>query len=176
MSTQQEQTGPVTIIDTREQTPLSFSLPTERGTLTTGDYSIKGLERYIAIERKSIDDLTGSLQGQNRERFERELSRGRGLEYFALAIEADLAEIAGGGYRSKMNPRSVVQSLFAFSVRYNLPSFLLPWPGVCGPGGGKPAIASMSGRLRRGGRRLHEKRTRIEEICFRDRPLNPLRE
>ena len=126
MTTQKEQTGPVIIVDSREQDPLSFSRPTERGGLVTGDYSIKGLERYIAIERKSIDDLTGSLQGQNRERFERELSRGRGLEYFALVIEADLLEIAGGQYRSQMNPKSVIQSLLAFSVRYNLPVFFCP--------------------------------------------------
>ncbi len=126
MTTQKKQTGPVIIVDTREQDPLSFTLPTERGGLVTGDYSIKGLERYLAIERKSIDDLTGSLQGQNRERFERELSRGRGLEYFALVIEADLAEIAGGQYRSQMNPKAVIQSLMAFSVRYNLPVFFCP--------------------------------------------------
>ncbi len=47
------------IIDTREQVPLSFSLPTERGSLVTGDYSIAGLKRFIAIERKSPDDLVG---------------------------------------------------------------------------------------------------------------------
>ena len=48
----------VAIIDTREQAPLDLSpLRTEKGTLTTGDYSIKGLESEIAIERKSLPDL-----------------------------------------------------------------------------------------------------------------------
>ena len=101
-------------------------MPIERGTLVTGDYSVKGLERFIAIERKSPDDLVGCLKGQHRERFERELSRGRGLEYFALVIEADLSSLAAGRYRSEMKPASVVQSLLAFSVRYNLPIFFCP--------------------------------------------------
>jgi len=114
------------ITDTREQAPLSFTLPTERGTLTTGDYSIKGLERFIAIERKSPDDLVGCLKNGNRERFEKELSRGRGLDYFALVIESDMISLANGDYRSDMKPKSVLQSLMAFSVRYRLPIFFCP--------------------------------------------------
>jgi len=114
------------ITDTREQAPLSFTLPTERGTLTTGDYSIKGLERFIAIERKSPDDLVGCLKNGNQERFEKELSRGRGLDYFALVIESDMISLANGDYRSDMKPKSVLQSLMAFSVRYRLPIFFCP--------------------------------------------------
>jgi len=117
---------PTIIIDTREQNPLSFSLSTERGTLTTGDYSVKGLERFVAVERKSRDDLVGCLKGAQRERFERELSRGRGLDYFALMIEADLVDLARGDYRSEMRPASVIQSLMAFSVRYRLSVFFCP--------------------------------------------------
>ena len=117
---------PVIVIDTREQQPLTFDLPTERGSLITGDYSIKGLETFVAVERKSVDDLVGCLKGQQRERFERELSRGRGLDYFALVIEADLADLAAGRYHSRMNPKAVVQSLLAFSVRYSLPVFFCP--------------------------------------------------
>ena len=51
----------------------------ERSTSNKGDYSTKGLEQSVTIESKSVDDLVGSLKGQNRERFELELSRGRGL-------------------------------------------------------------------------------------------------
>ena len=77
----------------------------------------------MAVERKSVNDLVGCLKGQHRERFERELPRGRGLDYFALVAETDLTRLAAGGYRSKMSPKSVVQSLMAFSVRYCLPMF-----------------------------------------------------
>lgn len=118
--------GPVIVIDTREQAPLSFSLPAERGTLATGDYSLKGLEPHIAIERKSVDDLVGCLKVGQRERFERELTRGRALDYFALVVEGRLEDLAAGHYRSDMNPKAVVQSLMAFSVRYRLPIFCCP--------------------------------------------------
>jgi len=100
------------ITDTREQNPLSFSLPVEGAALKTGDYSIKGLERFIAIERKSPDDLVACLKSGNRERFEKELSRGRGLDYFALVIESDMARLANGDYRSEMTPKSVLQFFF----------------------------------------------------------------
>jgi len=39
------------IIGTLEQAPLPFSLPTEREPLATGDYSVKGLERFIPPSR-----------------------------------------------------------------------------------------------------------------------------
>jgi len=114
----------VIIIDTREQLPLTFSIPTERGTLTTGDYSVKGLEDYIAIERKSIDDLVACLKNGNRDRFERELARGRDeLEYFALVVESDMSSISNHRYASAMCTTSVIESLSAFSIRYRLPVF-----------------------------------------------------
>jgi ERCC4-type nuclease len=71
---------PVIVIDTREQDPLVFSrLQSVRGTLTTGDYSIAGLESLFAVERKSISDLVGCCMGDSRQRFERELHRLRGF-------------------------------------------------------------------------------------------------
>jgi ERCC4-type nuclease len=109
-------------IDTPEQFPYAFSVPTEVGTLPVGDYSISGLEDCVAVERKSLDDLIGCLTG-GRVRFERELYRGRTLEYFALVIEANLEDIALGRYRSAMLPQAAVQSVLAFSVRYHLPVF-----------------------------------------------------
>jgi ERCC4-type nuclease len=58
---------PTVIIDTREQTPLEFArLPSDRGTLTNGDYSFKRGERLQVVERKSISDLIGCLVGDQR--------------------------------------------------------------------------------------------------------------
>lgn len=110
------------IIDSREQQPYTFETPNERGALETGDYSIQGLENRVAIERKTVDDLIGCLT-TGRERFERELYRARSLDYFAVVIEGSLRELANGEYRSQMNPKSAIQSLLAFSVRYRLPVF-----------------------------------------------------
>jgi len=39
-------------IDAREQKPYQFETPSERGTVSIGDYSIVGLENHIAIEQK----------------------------------------------------------------------------------------------------------------------------
>ncbi len=120
---------PTIVIDTREQNPLTFTLPTETGTLKTGDYSIRDLEGFIAIERKSPDDLVGCLKNGQRKRFERELKRGAEMPYFALVLECDLSSLSKGEYRSQMKPKAVIQSLMAFSVRYRLPIFFCPGRG-----------------------------------------------
>ena len=110
------------IIDSREQKPYSFENETIAGALMTGDYSIDGLQDHIAIERKELNDLISCLS-KGRDRFERELQRGKGLDYFCLIIEASLQDIAQGAYKSQMAPRAAIQSLMAFSVRYRLPIF-----------------------------------------------------
>ena len=113
------------LTDTREQAPYTFAPPryedviVQAATLTTGDYSLNGLQDLIALERKSIDDLTGTLT-KGRERFERECERGRGLDYFGLIIEASLEDVRSHRYQSQMTPQSLLQSLAAFSVRYGL--------------------------------------------------------
>ena len=109
-------------IDTREQQPYEFENPSEVGTIPIGDYSICGLENHIAVERKELNDLIGCLT-TGRERFEKELHKGRALDYFALIIEASLSDLANGHYRSQMGPKSAIQSLLAFSIRYKLPIF-----------------------------------------------------
>lgn len=107
------------VIDTREQHPYSFTnfytnsaegrrpllIRTSRETLRTGDYSILGMEDLIAVERKSLSDLYGTL-GTGRERFERELARFAKLRWGAVVIEAgwdrilstDCPECGGAGF------------------------------------------------------------------------------
>lgn len=111
------------IVDTREQHPFRFSgYPVEivTGSLFTGDYSLPGYEQEIAIERKSLDDLVGCLKNNGRERFERELARGRYMRFFAVVVEAGYADIRRGTYRSEMRSEAALQSLAAFSVRYRV--------------------------------------------------------
>lgn len=107
-------------IDSREKLPYKFEAASEIGTVPIGDYSIFDFEDHIAIERKELNDLIGCLTN-GRERFEKELHKGRALDYFALVIEASLSDLINGRYRSDMNPKSAIQSLLAFSVRYRLP-------------------------------------------------------
>lgn len=112
----------IIIIDTREQAPFDFTrypdVQVERGTLTTGDYSLAGFESVIACERKELNDLIACLQNGNRERFEKELARGATLHRFAVLVEASLEDISRHRYRSLMEPKAALQSVFAFSIRF----------------------------------------------------------
>ena len=82
------------LIDTREQAPFTFQgydVDPETATLLVGDYSLPGFQDRAAVERKSLNDLIGCLMGKDRERFERELARGRHYDLFAVVVEASLA-------------------------------------------------------------------------------------
>lgn len=93
------------VIDGNEKAPYSFDnipflakdrgpvhIPTVRKHLKTGDYSIEGMEEMVAVERKSLVDLFGTLGG-NRDRFERELARLQAMEFAAVIVEADWRDI-----------------------------------------------------------------------------------
>ena len=98
------------IIDTREQMPWDLNpMQCETGTLSVGDYSLKGLESVIAIERKSLDDFV-SCCGAERERFQRELDRLRGWSVSAVVIEASWADLQSGQWRSRLSPKQVQAS------------------------------------------------------------------
>ncbi len=117
------------VIDSREQTPLDFSkydCTVEIGSLTTGDYSLHGLEHLIALERKSLPDLVSSLSS-GRDRFEREIQRGTGMEFFAVIIEGSMEDVRAHNYRSQMKPHAVLQSVLTFQIRYGIPFI---WAGT----------------------------------------------
>jgi len=111
----------VVIIDTREQTPLDFGADVQamRGTLNAGDYSLQGLEDLLAIERKELSDLVACV-GTERERFERELLRLRGYRCKAVMVEATLAQVEKGGWRSQVKPAAVLGSIASWRVKYGV--------------------------------------------------------
>jgi len=112
------------LVDSREQSPFLFEgyqADPEPGTLQVGDYSIPGFEDRAAIERKSLNDLIDCLMGKDRERFERELTRGRAYDLFCVVVEAALSDVSRGKYRSEMKPHAALQSIIAFQVRYDVP-------------------------------------------------------
>lgn len=112
---------PTILTDTREQDPLTFAnLPTERATLATGDYSVKGFERDFSVERKTTADLVQSLTHE-RDRFSRELQRMRAFDFRRLLIVGTLADLEEHRYRSKASPRAIIGSLFAFEARFDVP-------------------------------------------------------
>jgi ERCC4-type nuclease len=113
---------PVVVVDSREQLPLPITrLRCETRGLDTGDYSYTGAETAFAVERKTVQDFVGCCAGVCRERFERELARLRGFRFKRLLIIGSESEIQTGRYRSGISPASVLGTLAAFEVRYDIP-------------------------------------------------------
>lgn len=82
------------------------------------DYSIEGLEEFIQIERKSLEDLYGTLGGRRGE-FEAEIARINECEFAAVIVEASWRQILHEPpRRSQLNPRSVEGTIQAWSIRY----------------------------------------------------------
>ncbi len=126
--TDQPELLPCIVTDSREQTPLIFSwLPSIRAGLDAGDYSVRGLETLFGVERKSIPDLVQSCTGE-RERFERELVRLRGLRFKRLLIVGNRLDVESHRYQSKATPKAILHTLAAFEVRYDLPLVWTPSP------------------------------------------------
>ena len=112
------------LTDTREQRPYRFEnyrVESEPAALNCGDYSLKGFQDRVAVERKSLADLIGCLTGSDRTRFEKELARAGSYERFVVVVEASLQDVSGKRYRSAMEPHAVLQSVTAFYIRYGIP-------------------------------------------------------
>jgi len=116
-------------IDAREQRPWSFSGPTVVGTLETGDYTLQGCGDWIAIERKSLNDLIGCLSG-DRDRFTKELERGRHIPSFSVIVEASYSDILNGNFHSDMHPRAAWGSVIALQERFKIPFYFAGDPVV----------------------------------------------
>ena len=106
----------IVLVDTREQEPLDLRpLTVERATLSTGDYSIRGGEGIVAIERKSLPDLLACV-GRERERFDREMHRIAAYPCRALVVEATWPEIEAGDWRSEVTAAAVLGSLLGWMM------------------------------------------------------------
>lgn len=133
----------VILVDTREQPTeragkryASFSCPYRRVTLSYGDYGYncqlpdgrwlhdegKAVSCRVVVERKmDLDELALCL-GRERARFEREFERAKsaGARIFLLVENASWEKLIGGKYRSRMNPKALLASVAAWTVRYDL--------------------------------------------------------
>jgi DNA excision repair protein ERCC-4 len=119
------------IIDSREKNPLVFRKfgeieGTKVGYLNVGDYSLEGYENKIAIERKEIGDLFGTL-GRGHKRFRAELERAKPFEFFAIVIESPfnlvLEKSWSNAQFSKMKGYVVAQILCTLIVKYGIHVF-----------------------------------------------------
>lgn len=89
--------------------------------LDVGDYTIKGLEDILAIERKTVGDLWNTLgTAKNYKRFIREWERGSDHKMKFLIIEGSLADIDKGYRWSRVPVNNIHAKLISLQVNYNV--------------------------------------------------------
>ncbi len=108
-------------IDTREQQAWSFPeglVLASRGTLLSGDYAIQD-DRGFAVERKSVNDLVGTLT-TGWARFLEELAR---MEEFAfpnkvIIVEGTLTDIIDRKYNHpKVVPKYIINQIARLTLK-----------------------------------------------------------
>lgn len=106
------------LIDTREQYPFDVKpFKFEETTLETGDYTLKGLEDHVTVERKSLPDFVACC-GRERERFYRELRRLRGFPHSCIVIEATYRDVVYGEWKSRVTSNAVLSSIASWTAHY----------------------------------------------------------
>jgi len=116
------------ICDTREQVGKGWKFRASancrgviREKLDVGDYSLKGYEHLVCIERKTLGDLYGTLGNQtNYNRFLKEWERAKDHPIKMLIIEATLAEVNKGYPWSRVHPNNIHGKLISLQVKHNV--------------------------------------------------------
>jgi hypothetical protein len=119
-------------VDDREQLPYSFAdlkadkskgggplvIQVKPARLETGDYTLSGYARCVAVERKSKNDLFHTIS-QARERFERELARLNEIDVAAVVVECEWSEVIDAPpVFSRLPPKSIFRSVLAWQQRF----------------------------------------------------------
>src|SRR5262245_3217902 len=111
------------VVDTREQRPWAFSdrVWAVRSKLDVGDYSIKGLEKRVTIERKSLDEFVRCCSCE-RTRFIRELDRLHKYKFSVIVVEASWPDVVAHAYRSTAAPDEILEFMFEYHDDYDVPT------------------------------------------------------
>lgn len=116
---------PIIVVDTRERDPFKYRAGKSvagivHEKLDHGDYSLKGYEYLITIERKAkVDELAGNL-GKHRARFIRELERMQSCRRRYIVVEDHWSSIFKTKRHSRMHPNAIFESIMALSVKYGV--------------------------------------------------------
>lgn len=122
---------PTVLIDTREQLPLPLFqrhpnwIAGERIVgLPTADYSVEGMEEFLALERKSLIDLLGCISA-HRVRFLAVCARLATFRWKAILVEASYEDIKSGWpdleVPTEIHPNAVVGALDAIEAKFGIP-------------------------------------------------------
>lgn len=119
---------PVLVRDTREKDGKGWNWRASKNCagvveekLDVGDYSVKGLEHLICVERKTIGDLWGTLANQtNYKRFLKEWDRAVKHRIKYLVIEGNVSDVDAGYPWSKVSPENIHAKLISLQVKYNV--------------------------------------------------------
>jgi ERCC4-type nuclease len=104
---------------------------TEQRRLMGGDYSILGLERLVAIERKAPADAVTSVMPPARSVFLERCSRLAKYQRKAIVIEASYAAMRSSYEEfteSRAHPNAVVGSYLAIQERWGIPVHFVDGP------------------------------------------------
>jgi hypothetical protein len=126
------------VIDTREQKPWDtfsdiedkyYNFNIQRGTLKTGDYSLKGLEDIFVIERKASS--AEIAQNIMEDRFEKEFKRLVNYKYKFVLCEFELRDIVnypiGSGIPEriwasiKVSGKFILKRITELQLEYGVP-------------------------------------------------------
>jgi DNA excision repair protein ERCC-4 len=111
----------VLLCDTREPWPHPWAALSpegwvlERASLETGDFCLASHPHGAVVERKTPGDLAACI-GAGRERFERELRRGRYAGRMVIVVEGSLSDVAVAARRVHHN--AVLGTLASWTLRF----------------------------------------------------------
>jgi len=122
---------PLLLQDSREQIGLGQyfrRLPYQIATLSEGDYGVSGVPDFAVELKGSLDELAQNVIGNNRERLEREMNRLLPYKFRRLLVVGATCDrdILSFPYRSDINPKSVLGSLYSWQAQFQLPFVLTP--------------------------------------------------
>ncbi len=123
----------VTILyDDREHAPWVIDHPAfefERHRLKVGDYTIKGFEDQVAIEKKSgIAELIANLSGKDRPRFKKFLYKLSKYPIKYIIIEDSLSRIESAFRtcpKTHLEPASIYYWISFINIKYNIPTLFI---------------------------------------------------
>mgnify|MGYP000978910058 CR=1 FL=1 len=119
---------PFTILcDYHEQDAWTFTHPCERANFAppdTGDYSVKGLERIVRIEKKRTEELWGCL-GIRRKHFRDQLKRMQQFPIRLLVIEGSIVDFSRKPRFSKLTVPAALSLLTHWTVEFAVPFIFL---------------------------------------------------